>query len=106
MPDGNELTQDVQRETPNLDDSLPFDPFLRVRGEILPVMVRWEVEVIRATLGDTPRESSADQIKACLRAVVANLIAAENCSTTTHLVDWPGQKSPIEGSQRLVDVRI
>jgi hypothetical protein len=22
------------------------------------------------------------------------------------LVDWPGQKSPIEGSQRLVDVRI
>jgi hypothetical protein len=24
----------------------------------------------------------------------------------TFLVDWPGQKSPIEGSQRLVDVRI
>ena len=25
---------------------------------------------------------------------------------TNVLVDWPGQKSPIEGSQRLVDVRI
>ena len=25
---------------------------------------------------------------------------------TDGLVDWPGQKSPIEGSQRLVDVRI
>jgi trehalose 6-phosphate synthase len=38
--------------------------------------------------------------------VAADVMLVTSTADGMNLVDWPGQKSPIEGSQRLVDVRI
>ncbi len=85
MPDRNEETQDSGADTPNLDDSILFDPFRRVTGEILLVMERMVPEVVRRHHEEGARPSTVVKIRACLEALVANLIAAEGCSRDTFL---------------------
>lgn len=85
MPDSNEEAQDSGAEAPNLDDSIVFDPFLRVSGEILLVMESLVPEVVRRNHEGGVRPSTEVKIRACLEALVANLIAAEACSRDTYL---------------------
>ena len=85
MPDSNEQAHGSGAETPNLDDSIRFDPFLRVSGEILLVMEGMVPEVVRRHHEEGARPSTEVKIRACLEALVANLIVAEGCSRDTFL---------------------